>query len=100
MQPDLQKFMERAERLQRRMLDAQDELARAVLTGQAGDGLVTVTVSGLGELKRVRIDPALFDRGSVEQLQDLIAEAIHDGAESVRQLATAKMGPVEFMSVY
>lgn len=100
MQPDLQKFMERAERLQQRMLDAQDELARAVLTGQAGDGLVTVTVSGLGELKRVRIDPALFDRGSVEQLQDLIAEAIHDGAESVRQLATAKMGPVEVMSVY
>jgi DNA-binding YbaB/EbfC family protein len=99
-QPELKTFMQRAERLQQQMLDAQDELARSVVTGRAGDGLLTVTVSGLGELKSVRIDPALFDRGSVEQLQDMFVEAIHDGAESVRQLASAKMGPVEVLSVY
>ena len=100
MQPELQNFLDRAERLQQQMYTAQQELARSVVTGRAGDGLVTVTVSGLGELTSVRIDPALFATGSVEQLQDLVVEAIHAGAESVRELASLKMGPVEIMSIY
>jgi nucleoid-associated protein EbfC len=99
-QPDFNAFMDRARDLQQKMVSAQDELARAVVVGEAGNGLVLVTVTGLGELKSISIDPSLLDAGNVETLQNLLVDAIHDGGEAVRQLAEKKMGPVSLMSIF
>jgi nucleoid-associated protein EbfC len=98
--PNMKAFFDRAKKLQQQMVAAQDELAQAVVTGEAGNGLVTITVTGLGELKSIKIDPTLFDRGSVETLQDLVVDAIHSGGKAVQQLAEKKMGPVSLMSIF
>ncbi len=93
-QPNLQQLMQQAQKMQQQLAEAQAELAEAELTGTAGGGLVTVTMSGLGEVKAVKIDPKAVDPDDIETLEDLVVAAIHNGAEAVRQLTEQKMGPV------
>jgi DNA-binding YbaB/EbfC family protein len=93
-QPDLQQLMQQAQKMQQQMADAQAELAEAELTGTAGGGLVTVTVSGTGEVKAVKIDPRAVDPDDVETLEDLVLAALHNAADEARQLTERKLGPV------
>ncbi|HEX8348050.1 MAG TPA: YbaB/EbfC family nucleoid-associated protein [Actinoplanes sp.] len=90
----MQQIMKQAQKMQQQVATAQAELAEAELTGTAGGGLVTVTLTGLGEFKSVKIDPKAVDPDDVETLEDLILAAVHNGSEAVRQLTEQKMGPV------
>ncbi|GAA4594481.1 DNA-binding YbaB/EbfC family protein [Actinoplanes octamycinicus] len=92
-QPNMQQLMKQAQKMQQQVAQAQAELAEAELTGTAGGGLVTVTVTGLGEFKAVKIDPKAVDADDVETLEDLVLAAIHNAAEAQRELAEQKMGP-------
>ena len=93
-QPNLQQLMKQAQKMQQQVASAQAELAEAEVSGSAGGGLVTVTLTGLGEVKSVKIDPKVVDADDVETLEDLVLAAIHNAAEGQRELAEAKMGPV------
>ena len=93
-QPNLQQLMQQAQKMQQQVATAQAELAEAELNGTAGGGLVTVTMSGLGEVKAIKIDPKAVDPDDIETLEDLVVAALHNGAEAVRQLTEQKMGPV------
>ena len=93
-QPNLQQLMKQAQKMQQRMAVAQAELAEAEVTGTAGGGLVTVTVSGAGEVKSVKIDPKVVDPDDVETLEDLVLAAVRNANEAVRALTEEKMGPV------
>ncbi len=92
-QPNLQQLMKQAQKMQQQVQSAQAELAEAEVSGTAGGGLVTVTLTGLGEVKSVRIDPKAVDPDDVETLEDLVVAALHAGAEEVRKLTEEKMGP-------
>ena len=93
-QPNLQQLMKQAQKMQQRMAVAQAELAEAEVTGTAGGGLVTVTASGAGEVKTVKIDPKVVDPDDVETLEDLVLAAVRNANEAVRVLTEEKMGPV------
>ena len=93
-QPNLQQLLKQAQKMQEQVASAQAELAAAELTGTAGGGLVTVTMTGTGEVTRVKIDPKAVDPEDVETLEDLVLAAIHNAAEAVRALTEQKMGPV------
>ncbi len=93
-QPNLQQLMKQAQKMQQQMATAQAELAEAELTGTAGGGLVSVTMTGTGEVTGVSIDPKAVDPDDVETLEDLVLAAIHNATEAVRELATEKMGPL------
>jgi DNA-binding YbaB/EbfC family protein len=93
-QPNLQQLMKQAQKMQQQMAAAQAELAEAEVTGTAGGGLVTVTVSGAGEVKSVKIDPKAVDPDDVETLEDLVVAAIRNAMESARTLTEEKMGSV------
>src|SRR5215468_9032944 len=75
-------------------VSAQQELAAAEVTGQAGNGLVTVTLSGGGETTAVTIDPKVVDPDDVETLQDLIVGALADAHHKLQELAATKIGPL------
>jgi DNA-binding YbaB/EbfC family protein len=90
----MQQIMKQAQKMQEQVAAAQAELAEAELTGTSGGGLVSVTLTGLGEFKAVKIDPKAVDADDIETLEDLVLAAIHNGAEAVRQLTEKKMGPV------
>ena len=92
--PDMQQILEQAQRMQEQLMSAQQELADAEVTGTAGGGLVTATVSGAGELKALDINPKAVDPDDVETLADLIVAAVRDAGNKAHELAQSKMGPL------
>ena len=72
---DLLGLMGKAKEMQAKFQAMQEEIARLEATGQAGGGLVRVTLSGKFEIKTLKIDPSLFKEDDVEVLEDLIVAA-------------------------
>ena len=93
-QPDLQMIMQQAQKMQEQLIAAQAELATAEVIGQAGNGLVQVTMTAAGEVRAVRIDPQVVDPDDVDTLQDLVVGALQDAASAAQQLQAEKMGPL------
>lgn len=93
-QPNMQQLMEQAAKMQQQLQAAQAELAESTVTGTAGGGLVTATLTGEGELTAIEIDPSAVDPSDVETLQDLVVAAVRDAHRTVGELAAEKMGPV------
>lgn len=75
---DFAKMMKQAQDLQSKMGDMQEEMANVEVEGTSGGGLVTVTVSGKGEMRGLSIDSSLFKEDDVEILEDLIVAAFND----------------------
>ena len=93
-QPNLQQLMKQAQKMQRDMAAAQEELAAATVTGQAAGGLVTVTLSGAKAVESITIDASVVDPADVETLQDLLVVALRDAARIADELAAETMGPL------
>ena len=90
----MQQLMKQAQKMQQEVLAAQQELAQAQLDGSSGGGLVTVTMTGAGEVVAVKIKPEAVDPEDVESLEDLVLAAIKDAGRAVNELATERMGPM------
>lgn len=93
-QPDMRQILAQAQQMQQQLVAAQQELAEAEVTGSAGGGLVTATVTGTGELTDLTLDPKVVDPSDIESLTDLIIAAVRDANNSVRRLAEEKIGPL------
>jgi DNA-binding YbaB/EbfC family protein len=93
-QPDMQMILQQAQKMQEQLMAAQAELASAEVIGQAGNGLVQVTMTAAGEVRGVRIDPQVVDPGDVDTLQDLVVGAFQDATRAAQQLQAEKMGPL------
>ena len=93
-QPNLQQLMQQAQKMQQQLAEAQAELASSEVTGTAGGGLVTVTMTGGGEVRSVKIDPKAVDADDVETLEDLIVAALANAGDNMRKLTEEKMGPL------
>ena len=91
---DIGKMMKEAQALQARMAEAQEEIARTEATGTSGGGLVSVTVTGKGELKALRIDPSLMKPEDAEIVEDLIVAAFSDAKNRVDALVADRMQAV------
>lgn len=88
---DLMGMMKKAQELQGKMQEFQASLASIEIEGRSGAGLVTVTLSGKGDLKRLHIDPSLFKEDDVEVLEDLIVAAHADARQKSEAEINAKM---------
>ena len=90
----MQQLMKQAQKMQQQLEAAQAELADAEVTGSAGGGLVTATVTGSGELIALTIDPTAVDPDDIETLQDLVVAAVRDANRAADELGDEKMGPL------
>ncbi len=93
-QPDLSALLQQAQQMQQQLVAAQEELARTEVTGSAGGGLVTATMTGSGEVTAVTIAPAAVDPDDLETLQDLVVAAVRDAKRAADELAADTMGPL------
>ncbi len=93
-QPNMEQLLKQAQQMQQQLQDAQAELAATEVSGTAGGGLVTATLTGAGELSALTIDPKAVDLDDLETLQDLVVAAVRDAHRAVGELAAEKMGPV------
>lgn len=91
---DIGKMMKEAQALQARMAEAQEEIARIEATGMSGGGLVSVTLTGKGEMKRLHIDPSLLKPDEAEIVEDLIIAAYTDARVHVDALVADRMQAV------
>lgn len=71
-------MLKQAQEMQGRMNEMQERLAQAEVAGSSGAGLVQVTVTGKGEVKRIKIDRSLMVAEEVEVLEDLLMAAFND----------------------
>jgi len=87
-------LLKQAQQMQQQLVAAQEEIARTEVTGTAGGGLVSATMTGSGELTALTIAPAAVDPDDLETLQDLIVAAVRDAKRAADELAAEAMGPL------
>ncbi|MFN3712812.1 MAG: YbaB/EbfC family nucleoid-associated protein [Alcanivoracaceae bacterium] len=90
MQIDMNNLLQQAQAMQEKMKKMQDEIANAEVTGEAGAGMVKVTMNGRHDVRRVEIDPSLMQEDK-EMLEDLLAAAVNDAVRRVERQQQEKM---------
>jgi nucleoid-associated protein EbfC len=89
---DFMKMMKAAKDLQSNMATMKDEIALIEATGASGGGMVTVTVTGKGEIRALAIDASLLTPEDKEIVEDLVIAAQRDALAKVEAAMQAKMG--------
>lgn len=84
-------LMQQAQEMQEKFRQAQEDLAKAEVQGEAGGGLVRVIMNGRREVLRLTIDKSLFQEEDKEILEDLVAAAVNDAVHKVAKLKEEKM---------
>jgi DNA-binding YbaB/EbfC family protein len=91
---NIAKMMKQAQQAQQKMQELQAKIAQQEVTGQSGAGMVTVVMTGGGEMRQIKIDPSLVVPADVEVLEDLVVAACNDArskAEAASQKAMSEM---------
>ena len=84
-------LMKQVQEMQSKMTEMQEDLAKLEVTGEAGAGLVKVTMSGRHDVKGVEIDKSLMQEDK-EILEDLLAAAVNDAVRRVEESNKERMG--------
>ena len=87
---NIQGLMKQAPMMQKKMQEAQEKLAHTEVSGSSANGLLTVTLNGKSEMKKISIDKSLAS-DDVEMLEDLIMVAYNNAHSQVEALAEANM---------
>ncbi len=89
MKGGLDQLMKQAREMQANMQEAQEELARTEVVGEAGGGMVKVHMNCKHEVRSIELDDSLLgdDR---EMLEDLVAAAVNDGVRKVAAIIQKK----------
>jgi hypothetical protein len=88
---DIMGIMKKAQAMQSKLAETQEELSRVEVEGESGGGMVKVTMSGKGDLKALKLDPSLMKPEELEMAQDLIVAAFADAKAKAERLAGEKM---------
>jgi DNA-binding YbaB/EbfC family protein len=89
MKGSLAGLMQQAQKMQEEMQKAQQELANLEVTGEAGGGLVKVTMTGKHAVRRVKIDPSLLE--DLEMLEDIVTAAVNDAVNRIANSTQDRM---------
>jgi hypothetical protein len=90
MKPDIGQLMKQAQRMQEQMQKAQAELGNIDVCGEAGGGLVKITMSCRHEVRSIAIDPTLVS-GDREMLEDVLAAAFNDALRRVERTTQERL---------
>ncbi|GLQ30030.1 YbaB/EbfC family nucleoid-associated protein [Litoribrevibacter albus] len=86
-------LMKQAQKMQEQLQKAQEEIANAEVTGEAGAGMVKLVMNGRHDVKSVTIDSSLIaDEDDREMIEDLVAAAVNDAVRRIEQNSQEKMG--------
>jgi DNA-binding YbaB/EbfC family protein len=91
---DFFKIIQQAQEMQGRLQTVQQELAQQTVVGTAGGGMVSVEADGRGQVRAVKIEPAVVKGDDVEMLEDLVLSAVSDMQRKAAELAQQEMGKI------
>ena len=89
MRGNIAELMQQAQKMQENLQRAQAEVAALEATGSAGGGMVSVTIGGRMDCRKVRIDPSLFS--DPEMAEDLVAAAFNDAVNKINEVSQSRM---------
>lgn len=87
-------LMKQAQQMQTKMAEMQAKMAEMEVGGASGGGMVQVVINGKGEMRKLKIDPALVTPDDVEVLEDLVVAAFNDAKGKAEVLMQAEMQKV------
>ncbi len=88
---DMAGMMKKAQEMQTKMAEMQEDLAKLTVVGEAGAGLVKATATAKGELTALDIDSSIFSGDDKEVVEDLILAAIKDAQAKAAQKSQDEM---------
>lgn len=91
---NMQQIMKQAQAMQRKLQQAQEQLAEEEVTGTAAGGMVEVTLKGNKTPVAVTIDPEAVDPDDVEMLEDMVLVALNDAMAQADELSNELLGPL------
>ncbi|HMB57777.1 MAG TPA: YbaB/EbfC family nucleoid-associated protein [Arenimonas sp.] len=89
MRGNIAQMMQQAQRMQENLKRAESELATLEVTGQAGGGMVSITITGKMVTRKVHIDPSVL--GDAEMLEDLVTAAFNDAVNKANDESSKRM---------
>ena len=91
---DMAGMMKKAQEMQSKMAELQENLAMMTVVGESGAGLVKATSTAKGELTALDIDPTIFDPNEKEVVEDLILAAIKEAQAKAAQKSQDEMAKI------
>ena len=91
-QPNLNQLMRQAQQMQEEMAKAQEELANETVDASVGGGMVTVTATGSGEIRAIKISPEAIDPDDPETLEDLVLAGVNQALKNAQDLMQSRLG--------
>ena len=89
---DMAKMMKAAQEAQAKMGELQQDLARIVVVGESGAGLVKARATAKGQITGLDIDPSILVPSEKEVIEDLILAAIHDAQAKAQARSNQELG--------
>jgi len=96
---DFKDLFKNIEGMKGQMETVRARMAKMQITGEAGAGLVKVTVNGKGLVTRVSIDPSLMNASEREMLEELITSAINEAQHRAREAAAHELKNVAGLNI-
>ena len=94
MKGNISNMMKQAQQLQANMQRAQAKIAALEVTGESGDDMAKVTMTGRHEVRRVSLDPSIISSDDKDMLEDLVAAAVNDAVQKLERVTQEKMASV------
>lgn len=88
---NMNSMMKQAQKLQKKMLQAQEELATKTVEASAGGGMVKVVANGGQKIESIVLEKEVVDPDDVEMLQDLVMAAVNDALKKSQEMVSAEM---------
>ncbi len=88
---NIQGLMKQAQMMQKKIEEAQEKLAQTEVSGTAANGLLSITLSGKREMKKISIDKSLVSSDDVDMLEDLLMVAYNDANSKVEKMTEDSM---------
>ena len=85
-------MMKQAQKLQKKMMKVQEELAERTVETAAGGGMVKVAANGKQQILSIEIEKEVVDPDDVEMLQDLVLAAVNDALQKSQEMVSSEMG--------
>lgn len=86
---DLSSLLQLGQQMQFRLSEIQSQLAQQTVTCTAGGGMVAATADGRGQIRTIKIDPAVA-QGDIEMLEDLVLAAVSQAQQRAAELYQAE----------
>ena len=85
MNKKLNSMLKEAQKMQKKMMEMQDDLQNQKFEGSSGGGVVKVVFNGAKVMESIKFDPDIIDPEDVEMLEDLVLSAVNDALEQIEK---------------